>query len=241
MGKEEELITHEAIVEKFAELRAQSQQIAQKANEIAADSSVSPLSPYMITFSLMHAFDSAKGAAGRLVMMHCICSHCYGPGMQLCHLQITDKQANTKDCRSLASDNKPFNAKATLMLLMLYSLGLSYHVLGSRWHVNPHKANHLRALKWQYQPSVTWSTHLLQKTYRDSNLQEHESVLKALEGLDPERKCFRQVGGVLVERTVGEVVPAVKNNREQLEMVQIYSLFLCHSKHPLQYIHACKT
>ena len=55
MGKEEELITHEAIVEKFAELRAQSQQIAQKANEIAADSSVSPLSPCMITFSTLGA------------------------------------------------------------------------------------------------------------------------------------------------------------------------------------------
>ena len=62
--------------------------------------------------------------------------------------------------------------------------------------------------------------------------QEHLSVIKALEKLDPSRKCFRLVGEVLVERTVKEVLPAVKGNLEQIEMVQdvillhFYSLLL---------------
>lgn len=31
---------------------------------------------------------------------------------------------------------------------------------------------------------------------------------------DPKRKCFRMVGGVLVERTVEDVVPALQTNRD---------------------------
>lgn len=31
---------------------------------------------------------------------------------------------------------------------------------------------------------------------------------------DPQRKCFQMVGGVLVERTVQDVVPALQTNKE---------------------------
>jgi prefoldin subunit 2 len=37
--------------------------------------------------------------------------------------------------------------------------------------------------------------------------------------LDPKRKCFRLIGGVLVERTVEEVLPAVQKNRDGLSAV----------------------
>ena len=80
--------------------------------------------------------------------------------------------------------------------------------------------------------------------------QEHDLVLKALEPLDGGRRCYRvvsvpspicrvilhvnhwqlhatspllimaQVGDVLVERTVAEVVPAVKGNKGQLDAVR---------------------
>ncbi|KXZ54716.1 hypothetical protein GPECTOR_4g784 [Gonium pectorale] len=46
---------------------------------------------------------------------------------------------------------------------------------------------------------------------------EHKLVLEALEKLDKQRKCFRLVGDVLVERTVGETVPAIGRNRENLD------------------------
>ena len=53
-------------------------------------------------------------------------------------------------------------------------------------------------------------------------LQEHEAVIKALSNLDPDRKCFRLVGEVLVERTVSEVLPAVSANHEQIGMVRSF-------------------
>lgn len=37
-------------------------------------------------------------------------------------------------------------------------------------------------------------------------------MLRALTGLDPDRRCYRSIGGVLVERTVKEVQPAVEKN-----------------------------
>ena len=50
-------------------------------------------------------------------------------------------------------------------------------------------------------------------TKLDAELQEHELVIKAISNMDEKRKCFRLVGGVLVERTVGEVLPAVNTNK----------------------------
>ena len=43
---------------------------------------------------------------------------------------------------------------------------------------------------------------------------EHRLVIDLLKDLEPERKSFRLVGGVLVERTVGEVKPIVEENFE---------------------------
>jgi chaperonin cofactor prefoldin len=46
-----------------------------------------------------------------------------------------------------------------------------------------------------------------------------ELVLETLEPLPADRKCFRMINGVLVERTVKDVVPALKTNSEGLRKV----------------------
>lgn len=51
---------------------------------------------------------------------------------------------------------------------------------------------------------------------RQQEVAEHDLVIKTLEPLDAERKCFRLVGEVLVERTVADVLPAVKKTRDGL-------------------------
>lgn len=43
-------------------------------------------------------------------------------------------------------------------------------------------------------------------------------VIETLKDVPPERKCFRMVGGVLVERTVKDVLPALVNNKDQVKM-----------------------
>ncbi|KAL6008119.1 Prefoldin subunit 2 [Asimina triloba] len=48
---------------------------------------------------------------------------------------------------------------------------------------------------------------------------EHSLVLGAIEPLDPSRRCYRMIGGVLVERTIKEVLPAVQRNKEGLQEV----------------------
>lgn len=44
-------------------------------------------------------------------------------------------------------------------------------------------------------------------------------VLDTLSPLDSKRKCFRLINGVLVERTVEDVIPNLKTNAEGLKKV----------------------
>ncbi|XP_049872628.1 prefoldin subunit 2 [Pectinophora gossypiella] len=50
----------------------------------------------------------------------------------------------------------------------------------------------------------------------EMDLNEHKIVIETLKGVDTSRKCFRMIGGVLVERTVAEVLPELESNRERL-------------------------
>ena len=50
---------------------------------------------------------------------------------------------------------------------------------------------------------------------------EHKLVLDTMNKLEPERRAFRLVGGVLVTRTVGDVLPQISQNYEGiLKIVQ---------------------
>ncbi|XP_041821328.1 prefoldin subunit 2 isoform X1 [Chelmon rostratus] len=51
----------------------------------------------------------------------------------------------------------------------------------------------------------------------EMDINEHSLVIDTLKNVDPSRKCFRLVGGVLVERTVKEVLPALETNKEQMQ------------------------
>merc|ERR1739848_313822 len=48
---------------------------------------------------------------------------------------------------------------------------------------------------------------------------EHELVAETLKKAEPERKAWRLVGGVLTERTVGEVLPALQSQIENISKV----------------------
>ena len=50
----------------------------------------------------------------------------------------------------------------------------------------------------------------------DNEMQEHIRVIKTLEPVEASRRAFRLIGGVLVEKTAGEVLPAVTEQKEQL-------------------------
>ncbi|MCJ1286667.1 hypothetical protein MMC26_006013 [Xylographa opegraphella] len=56
----------------------------------------------------------------------------------------------------------------------------------------------------------------------EQETEEHKYDKLVLETLDPlplDRKCFRMVNGVLVERTVKDVIPALKINSDGLRKV----------------------
>uniref|UniRef100_D8PS76 Prefoldin beta-like protein n=1 Tax=Schizophyllum commune (strain H4-8 / FGSC 9210) TaxID=578458 RepID=D8PS76_SCHCM len=53
----------------------------------------------------------------------------------------------------------------------------------------------------------------------ETEADEHALVLNSLTDTlaeEPDRKCFRLIGGVLVERTVKDVVPALKLNHDNV-------------------------
>jgi len=50
----------------------------------------------------------------------------------------------------------------------------------------------------------------------EADLSEHKLVVEALVDVNGDRKCFRMIGGVLVERTVAEVLPSLQKNKEMI-------------------------
>jgi len=53
----------------------------------------------------------------------------------------------------------------------------------------------------------------------EQETEEHKLVIETLEPLPQDRKCFRMVNGVLVERTIRDVIPSLKTNSDGLKQV----------------------
>ncbi|KAF1353655.1 Prefoldin beta-like protein [Delphinella strobiligena] len=53
----------------------------------------------------------------------------------------------------------------------------------------------------------------------EQETEEHKLVIETLEPLPGERKCFRMINGVLVERTVKDVMPQLTTNADGLKKV----------------------
>jgi prefoldin subunit 2 len=64
-----------------------------------------------------------------------------------------------------------------------------------------------------------------QITALEMDRNEHILVEETLKPLDPQRRAFRLVGECLVERTVGEVLPTVAANRENVRLFVVVVMF----------------
>ena len=53
----------------------------------------------------------------------------------------------------------------------------------------------------------------------EQEIEEHKLVTETLQPLPEDRKCFRLINGVLVERTVKDILPALKTNSDGLKQV----------------------
>jgi len=72
----------------------------------------------------------------------------------------------------------------------------------------------------KYKDLQTECNSLINKvTELEADRNEHRLVEETLTPLDGNRRAFRLVGGILVERTVGEVLPSVTSNRANLDIV----------------------
>mmetsp|Transcript_32070 Transcript_32070/g.73783 ORF Transcript_32070/g.73783 Transcript_32070/m.73783 type:complete len:93 (-) Transcript_32070:452-730(-) len=66
---------------------------------------------------------------------------------------------------------------------------------------------------------------------------KHRLVEKTLTPLEESRRAFRLVGDILVERTVGEVLPSVESNRKNvrtyfhLYRIRVYLLIILKKTH----------
>lgn len=51
----------------------------------------------------------------------------------------------------------------------------------------------------------------------ENDLTETKLVAEALRQTDPERKCYRSQGGILIEKKVKDVIPALEESKGHLE------------------------
>ncbi|KAJ5178981.1 hypothetical protein N7492_002191 [Penicillium capsulatum] len=89
--------------------------------------------------------------------------------------------------------------------------------MSSQQQIDPKKQQELQS---QYTTFKNTLQQLAQKIGDiEQEAEEHKLVIETLSPLPQERKCFRMVNGVLVERTVQDVLPLLKTNSDGLKSV----------------------
>ena len=61
----------------------------------------------------------------------------------------------------------------------------------------------------------------------NSSVGFYRLVIDTIKDVEGDRKCFRMIGGVLVERSVKEVLPALKKNKEQVSCLLLFEECTC--------------
>ncbi|PWY82957.1 prefoldin subunit 2 [Aspergillus heteromorphus CBS 117.55] len=89
--------------------------------------------------------------------------------------------------------------------------------MASQAQVNPKRQQELQLQYTNYKNTLQ---QLAQKIGDiEQEAEEHKLVIETLDPLPNDRKCFRMVNGVLVERTVQDVLPSLKTNSDGLKQV----------------------
>ncbi|CAJ0915530.1 17858_t:CDS:2, partial [Entrophospora sp. SA101] len=91
---------------------------------------------------------------------------------------------------------------------------------GDYQNSSPPNALRLRTVTLQFNALKSELQNIAQKLGElESESEEHKAVIDTLAPLSGDRKCFRLVGGVLAERTVKDVLPALQTNYDMIQGV----------------------
>ncbi|KAJ5893763.1 hypothetical protein N7495_005454, partial [Penicillium taxi] len=113
----------------------------------------------------------------------------------------------------------PVTAPHHQLLSSLQRLNTSTHIvtMSSQQKIDPEKQQELQL---QYTTFKNTLQQLAQKIGDiEQEAEEHKLVIETMDPLPKDRKCFRMVNGVLVERTVEDVLPSLKMNADGLKQV----------------------
>ncbi|QMW40425.1 hypothetical protein G4B11_003705 [Aspergillus flavus] len=89
--------------------------------------------------------------------------------------------------------------------------------MASQQQVNPKRQQELQLQYSNYKNTLQQMAQKIGDIEQEA--EEHKLVIETLEPLPEERKCFRMVNGVLVERTIRDVLPTLKTNSDGLKQV----------------------
>ncbi|KAA8648577.1 putative prefoldin subunit 2 [Aspergillus tanneri] len=89
--------------------------------------------------------------------------------------------------------------------------------MASQQQVNPKRQQELQLQYSNYKNTLQQLASKIGDIEQEA--EEHKLVIETLDPLPQDRKCFRMVNGVLVERTIKDVLPSLKTNSDGLKQV----------------------